>query len=193
MEKVYFVIKRLEDIKKIGDSLSLPILEHCLGKTDRKAFSTSVLSYSLLNELLDNFNIDINQLSFSSNGKPLIEDGYISISHSEEYIAVSYSKINHGIDIQFFKEIENKEGIIKKYFNNYYSKYMEISNEEKDELFFKLWSIKECVTKKEDGNIFSDLNSENIYIFNTTLHIKTKKYAFSVVADESFEVKEMHF
>lgn len=193
MEKVYFVFKKLEDINKKGDDLPLTILEHCLGKKDRKSTLTSVLSYCLLKELLQFFSVDINQLSFSANGKPLIEDGYISISHSEEYIAVSYSKINHGIDIQFFKEIENKEGIIKKYFNNYYSKYMEISNVEKDELFFKLWSLKECVTKKEDGNIFNDLNSENIYIFNTTLHINTKKYAFSVVADESFEVNEMHF
>ena len=56
MEKVYFVIKRVEDIKKRGNALSLPILEHCLGKTDRKASLTSVLSYSLLYELMDNFN-----------------------------------------------------------------------------------------------------------------------------------------
>lgn len=193
MEKVYFVFKKLEDINKKGDDLPLTILEHCLGKKDRKSALTSVLSYCLLKELLQCFSVDINQLSFSANGKPLLDDGYVSISHSKDYVMVSYSKINHGIDIQFFKEIENKDSIVKKYFRNYYTEYNNISNEEKDEFFFKLWSLKEATVKKDDSSVYIDLNSENIYVFNTTLILNDSKYAFSAVTDESFELKEMHF
>ena len=62
MRKIYFVIKKIGDINPNGDSLPLHILEHCLGKKNKEATFTSIFSYCVLNELLNYFNVDINDL-----------------------------------------------------------------------------------------------------------------------------------
>lgn len=193
MKKIYFVIKKIGDINPNGDSLPLHILEHCLGKKNKEATFTSIFSYCVLNELLNYFNVDINDLFYSSNGKPLLKEGYVSLSHSNDYVCVSYSTIKHGIDIQFYSDIKNQDSIFKRYFNYKYSDYLMKDEENKKDFFYQLWTLKEAIVKKDDISLFENLIKENIYTFNNVFIKEEDRYSFSVASDEPFEIKEMHF
>lgn len=77
----------------------------------------SKLEYSLIKDGLKRlYNIDNFKVLYTDNGKPYLEDLdiYISISHSEDYVCVCFSKEEIGIDIQHFKEIKDN---LKKYLN----------------------------------------------------------------------------
>ena len=77
----------------------------------------SKLEYSLIKDGLKRlYNIDEFKVLYTDNGKPYLKDLniYISISHSQDYVCVCFSKEEIGIDIQHFKEIKDN---IKKYIN----------------------------------------------------------------------------
>ena len=193
METIFFTLKRLDEIEDSGDELPLHILEHCMIKQDEKDFHTSVLSYCLLKKILTEFNVDIEELRFSKNGKPLINKGYISLSHSKDYVLVSYSLINHGVDLQSQDKIKNNDKIIHRYFKEYLDSYLIEDEEVKNSMFYKLWTLKECVTKKNDSSIFEMNNFQNLYTFSTEMLLENKMFTLSFVSDFSFQLKELHF
>ncbi len=47
------------------------------------------------------------QVSYSSTGKPLIENGFVSVSHTRNLLLIAYETFPIGIDCEFPREISN--------------------------------------------------------------------------------------
>ena len=88
------------------------------------------------------------------NGKPYFADssnGYLSISHSEEYAVCAFSEMPLGVDIQKIKKID-REKVAKRLLHP-----AEPVNLYEDEtLFFTYWAIKEAYVKKTGQGLSKD-------------------------------------
>lgn len=186
MKRIFYYLQSIENCKKMEIELPKNIKEHC-SKYEGERFTTSVLSYSLLEFILKKFGRNIREIRFSNNGKPLIEGGYVSISHSNDYIFVSFGDVNHGIDIQCVDHKIKKEKIMTKYFPSYLNQFKELNEEEKDDLFYKLWTKKEAYTKCYDLNILdvSEVETANHYVF------KMGPYFLCICSEEEVEIENI--
>ena len=94
------------------------------------------------------------EINYLASGKPIINDGHISISHSGNSIIVGYSKkYVIGIDIEFFnpKIIKIKD----KFLSRTEREKLDIDN---DKVLTIIWSLKEAIYKMKDreGLIFKE-------------------------------------
>lgn len=117
----------------------------------------------------------------NSNGKPLSgkPDLYFNISHSGDYVVVSVSDFETGIDIERLRL--NKMKVAKRFFSD-----EEISNiqksEDPDAQFSRYWSLKEAYLKYIGTGLTRELNSF------TVKEIKNDSYSIS---EENSEIKEL--
>jgi len=96
------------------------------------------------------------KITYKTSGKPLIKNGFISISHSHDCIAIAYSKKNEvGVDIE---PISNKIKRVKHKFSHPDENYTELLD------LTKSWCIKEAVYKLLD--LFDIIFMENILVEN---------------------------
>lgn len=138
MNEVYIKLQKMNFCKEMEDNLPVHILNHCK-KYQGERYLASVFTYDLLGSLLKEFDLKLDNVEFLDSGKPFIKHGYISLTHSKDYVGVSYSKVNHGIDIQVNeKEFEEKK--VKRLNMN-------------KETFYEDWVKKEAYVKMIDGNI----------------------------------------
>lgn len=190
MVKIFYILKRVNK-GKIGD-LPKHIVEHCNKFHHDDELITSLFTYSLLSELLTKFNRNINELSFSSNGKPIIPNGYISVSHSRNYSLVSYSDIVHGIDIEKECGRRNVVKLMSKYFLNQYEElsFEGLEKEQQKSIFYSLWTKKEAFVKMNDGNI---LIRDEKFLNENIRYITFEKdgYNISVCAKNEFIIENM--
>ena len=108
MDKLFLCIKSVEECKSIDLELPDIINKHCsLYRYERQTIS--LLSYKLLGKILLEHGYSINDLKFLDTGKPIMNDLYVSISHVKDFIAVSFSKIEHGIDLECVNFLFNKK------------------------------------------------------------------------------------
>ncbi|MEZ4922652.1 MAG: 4'-phosphopantetheinyl transferase superfamily protein [Crocinitomicaceae bacterium] len=95
--------------------------------------------------LLLSFGIDL-KIEYRETGKPIINEGHISISHSRNNVIIGYSK-NHiiGVDIEYFNPKIHR--IKHKFLASIERERFDIENEQTLTI---LWSIKEAIYKMED-------------------------------------------
>jgi 4'-phosphopantetheinyl transferase len=93
----------------------------------------------------------INQVYYSNNDKPLIDDFYFSISHSENYVTLAFSRdCQLGLDIEKIQKVELKN--FKSFFR---TDEWETINSDPNPLqkFYWYWIRKESILKAEDGKM----------------------------------------
>ncbi len=80
-------------------------------------------------------------------GKPYVEDTdfYFNISHSGSYVVLVTGKCELGVDIQERKPVE-AEAMAKRFFTGKEYEAL-LASEEKEKLFYKLWTRKEAYGK----------------------------------------------
>ena len=96
-------------------------------------------------------NNKINDVYYSDNDKPLIQEFSFSISHSEHYVTISYS-----IDCQLGLDIENIQNVELKNFRSFFREdEWETINAAEDPIqkFYWYWIRKESILKAEDGKM----------------------------------------
>ena len=187
MEKVYYKIGKV--IVKELENINMPsnILFHCSKYIDTPIYHVSLYSYYQLNKILKQFGKSINEITFSKNGKPIIKDGYISISHSNSYYFVSYSNRIHGIDIQYEKDI-NLDSVIKKMFPDKIEYFSKLSDEEKKIYFYNLWTTRESIVKMEDGSLYLNNSDEYFELKNMRFIDENIYYQVKICSKEKLEV-----
>ncbi|MBD3636044.1 MAG: 4'-phosphopantetheinyl transferase superfamily protein [Crocinitomicaceae bacterium] len=103
--------------------------------------------------LLRSFNLDL-VIQYRDTGKPIINEGHISISHSRNNVVIGYSK-DHiiGVDIEFFNPKIHR--VKFKFLASIEKERFDIENEE---VLTLIWSIKEAIYKMEDipGLLFKE-------------------------------------
>ncbi len=165
---MFYVLKNINNYNSAEFSnmlLNLPLSEqerisHINNDLRKKQ---SILAYSTLHFVLrKKYGIDKPVILRDKNGKPFIKQNvYFNVSHSNNFVALAFSKNEIGIDIEKIRPI--KRGVIKKY-----------------NLDLKTWTIKEAIIKangltlKEINNIKP--NCENLGVFTT----KFKNYYISI-------------
>ncbi len=132
----------------------------------------SVCAWNLLikkyNEV---FNENLPTVSFLSSGKPIIENGYISISHSNGVVAVCFSKTAQtGVDIELVKpDIPEKT-----------AEFLGVKNPPD---FYKKWTERESVIKaKNYSALKKGVENEFVGITKEIL-VDSRLYSLSVYGE----------
>ena len=157
MKKVYFVLHLVDECKISSKNLPKHIIEHCNKLYTNEKLTASIFAYSNLELLLNKFNKSLNDLSFSDNGKPVLKQGYVSISHCDDWVLLSYSEENHGVDLEKLKTKENINKLVSRYFPKLKENHnFDLLDEKtRNELFYSWWTRKEAYVKLIDGNVLS--------------------------------------
>ncbi len=156
--KIYFstaVVKGEADIV-----LSHELIEHAKSEESVCAWALLINKYKTV------FKKDLPVVSFLGSGKPVIEGGFISISHSSGIVAVSFSKTTAvGVDIELIKDSVPKN----------LSKFL---GEKNPPDFYKKWTEREAVIK---ANNYSALKkgAEGEFV-GITREITANEKAFSL-------------
>ena len=140
----------------------------------------SLLAWCTLNSLLLSVtgkDLKEYEITFSSRGKPLINNGFISLSHSDGVVVVGYSSVDFGVDI------ENVENALK---YTAVSKKLGVTD---DKSLFKRWTEIESAAKLNDS--FSLQIDKNIVIKGDEIVVNGKKIAYTVASFNNFNVKFM--
>ncbi len=139
--------------------------------SNQSAKELSISAYFLLARLLEENNANLEALSFSENGKPLLKNGlYISISHSGECVCAAISKKPIGIDIENIRDFDLK--ILNRFFTEREKRY--ILRGDINERFFTLWTIKEAIIKLEGKKLASMKEIKPLILFNKIFYRKCK-------------------
>ena len=181
MEKIYFSYSSVYggDIISLTANLPSVILNRVNAhKTENKRLE-SLTAWSLINNLLfkvtGKWLCEYN-LTFSPNGKPLIDNGFISLSHSNGVVAVGYSKADFGLDIEVCKNAEKYTAVAKK---------LGVSVD--NELFLK-WTAVESVTKLND-KYKTSFNGE--VIKSTLITVNGYDVAVSIAGNNEFYIENV--
>lgn len=133
-------------------------------------------------------------INYKETGKPILSEGFISLSHSKNVILIAYSKKHEiGIDIEFYKEKILR--IKHKFLSPFEETKWDCDN---IEILTLLWSIKEAIYKiedipglrfKEDMSVQSIENPGHIAVYkNGESHI----YKFNHLKFKDFIITYCH-
>lgn len=106
--------------------------------------SEYLLRFAFFNTFYDE--IDLNNIRLSKFGKPTLDKSpnfFFNISHSGNYVGIAYGEVDVGFDIQ--EKVTFSENIVTKCFKN--KEFEQFGPYNKQEVFFKLWTIKESYVK----------------------------------------------
>ena len=127
-------------IAGVNESLSASVLPDFLQKHTYKAESVSAWLL-LIEKFKQVFNEQLPAISFLESGKPIIENGYISLSHSNGVVAVCFSKTaNVGIDVELIK-------------NQIPTNASRFLREDTPSAFYKKWTEREAVIKAKNYSL----------------------------------------
>ncbi len=165
MELYFFDIKKQNEINK--ENLSEAVLSHCK-KSESFAAADALIKMGVEN------------LRYNEKNKPLADNCYVSISHSESMVVVCKSDNPIGIDIEKIDYDRDLKKIAERF---YHGKELETFYESPTaDIFFKIWTMKEAYSKIDGegvGEIFKgfDVYSLDNYTFETE---RIKDYIISV-------------
>ena len=110
-------------------------------------------------------NVKAEHISFSKGefGKPYIEAStyYFNFSHSQNTALLALSKSpNVGIDIECWRSLDNKEGIVQRHYSALEKQQWEtIQEADKERVFFDNWTCKEAFIKATGRGLGMGLSS----------------------------------
>lgn len=89
------------------------------------------------------------EIGYEKEGKPYLEKEsgiYFNLSHSGEYVSCAVADAPVGVDIQ--QKVKIKSTIAERFFTNADNqKLSACSKEEREDMFFRMWSVKESFVK----------------------------------------------
>ena len=100
------------------------------------------------------FNIDKFKIMYTKNGKPFLDnDVYLSISHDKDIVVVALSNVPVGIDIQYYRKLNN----------NVLTNINKLLNIKSN--IITNFSIKEAILKL-NGDVFKNINNFSIFTYS---------------------------
>lgn len=189
-EPVVFLsnVSSLKDEKLFGKAYNLVSSER-KNKTDRYRFSEdkqlSLGAGVLLKYALSYLGIseNIDGIVYGENEKPYFRNKgvYFNLSHSGDYAVCAVSTCEIGCDIEKIKPL--KLSIAEKFFteNEYKHILSEPTDEKKNDIFYRYWTLKESFMKATGLGMGLMLNSFEIVIgdeISIRQSVDTNKYSF---------------
>lgn len=163
--------------------LTKNILEHTTkyNNLEKRKISESNYHQSLIK--LNELGANLESFHFI-NGKPMINDYYISYSHNDNYYGFSISKIDNGFDIETIIPDSMVEKLAKKMLKEEdYKLYNEQNN--KNEFLTRIWSEIEAAGKMDGSGIDLKFIHPN-YVYKS---FKLDNNIIVISAKEEFEIE----
>ena len=176
--KIFYSVCSINE-ERLNKPSNLPktILDHVKkyhGVDDAKK---SIIAYNVLKNMLNEFSHNtIEDVFFHDSGKPCVEDGYISISHSNGLIVVSYGRSKTGIDIE--KIGHASRGIYSKVFTK--EELLSATNID----FYKRWTLLEAKVKMNDSSLFDLENLSDYNVFSSVEEYDGEEYVLTIITDD---------
>ena len=144
----------------------------------------------LIKKACEDFGIDYlsEDIVFNENGKPSFKNSkyFFNTSHSGRYALCVISDKVVGCDIEEIKEY--KEKVAKRFFTNKENEYLELTND-KNELFYRLWTLKESYSKCIGKGLTIPLNSFEVSNSSNNIIIKGKdNYHFFEFKHDNYQI-----
>ena len=109
-------------------------------------------------------------------GKPYLRNYpqvHFNLSHSGDYVCCAIGDEPVGVDIQ--KRVNTKDGLAKRFFTKEENRMLdELDEEERKQLFFRMWSIKESYIKYTGQGMKQGLDTFRIDWNNNCIYSKDK-------------------
>ncbi len=173
---IYYIVKKTP----ISFENKLPnnVVEYVLNKRGENN-KDSLYAWNLLQILT---NVDLENLSFLESGKPILKGLNFSISHSFNYVAIAFTKV----DVQFGIDIEKITNRDLKFLNKLSNKF----NVSDTPTLFRLWTEHESTVKALNLNVLKDFSTPFKGI-SKTLNTLDGNYSLSIYNDSSLTIKEL--
>ena len=197
MNKIYFL--KINELKKSFsyEEMYNMVSPYRKRKVDKLMFEKdkwlSLGTEYLLMKGLDELNIDYSkiEIGFIENNKPILKNCpkklYFNLSHSDEMAMCVISDCEVGCDIQKISEKENLFEIAKRFFHPQEVEMIKNSKiEEKTDLFYRIWVLKESYIKATGKGLQTSLNE-----FRICLEENQPKIFFNDALDEKFKFEEI--
>lgn len=166
--KVYYSTAKIGDFTPV---LKGDINNHC--KTQESALAWGLLAQ----KYQETFGEELGNVSFEKSGKPVIDNGYISLSHSNGVVAVCFSKTTlTAIDIELVKETLPKNT----------AEFIGVNNSPD---FYKKWTQRECVIKAKNYSALKKGVESEFIGFSTEFLVEKKAFYLSVYGKNAEFIK----
>ena len=144
----------------------------------------------LIKKACVDFGIDYEkeEIVFNENGKPSFKNSsiYFNTAHSGKYALCVVSNVMCGCDIE--QKREYKEKVAERFFTAQEKKYLELSNEKVD-LFYRLWTLKESYLKCIGKGLSVPINSVELIAKDNNIIIKDKlDYQFYEFQHDNYRI-----
>ena len=116
-------------------------------KDKKRTLYGELLSRYMIMQLKQVANEEI-EIAIEQMGKPYCKNYsniHFNISHSGEWVVCVMCDSQVGVDIEQIKKVDWK--IVERFFTEYEQKQLLLATHSRDELFYKLWTLKECYVK----------------------------------------------
>lgn len=173
------------DISNLIDNpiLTKNILEHTSKYNNKEKRRISESNYHMALLKLKELGANLDSFRFE-NGKPMIDDYYISFSHNDSYYGFSISSINNGMDIEKIIPDSKLDKLSKRMLKeNEYKVYKEEQN--KNEFLTRIWCEIEAAGKMDGCGIDMKFIHPD-YIYKSS---KIDSNMIVISAKEDFEVE----
>ena len=142
-------ISDLEDPKenpKLMENISFYRKQKIEKCTREKGRRQSLGAGLLLEYVLGCYGKSTSEITFGENGKPEMEGIYFNLSHSHDIVICAVSDSPIGCDIEWIKDAPLR--IAERYFGKNECEQLDtLPSDEKSDLFYRLWTIKESYLK----------------------------------------------
>lgn len=166
--KVYYSTAKIGDFTPV---LKGDINNHC--KTQESALAWGLLAQ----KYQETFGKELGKVSFEKSCKPFIDNGYISLSHSNGVVAVCFSKTTlTAIDIELVKETLPKNT----------AEFIGVNNSPD---FYKKWTQRECVIKAKNYSALKKGAESEFIGFSTEFLVEKKAFYLSVYGKNAEFIK----
>ncbi len=129
---------------------------------EKKKFTKQYL-IKILKEEYD-LKVKMEDFAKNENGKPYLKNSnlFFNLSHSNKYMIIAFSNSALGVDIEEVREIDFKS-LSKRFFCPEENEFI-LNSEDKQNAFFRMWTLKESYIKWKGGRLPRDLQKFRIEI-----------------------------
>lgn len=167
---VWYLTEREEELNKIAHLSDNEIIK--LSKISNNEIRCSFLAIRIMIQ-----NLGLSEIKYLINGKPMIDNGFISISHSGSWVGIQYSA-EHEVGL----DLEKINSRILKIKNRFLSEkeQLEVCHNQIEKMIL-CWSAKEAIFKKHGG--------ETVFFKNHIEIIKIDEISKSIEVEVKMENK----
>ncbi|MBO5927156.1 MAG: hypothetical protein J6Q38_06370 [Clostridia bacterium] len=172
---IYYSYQKIPNNYNGENLLPKNVMEH-IHSSHKINASSSIYAWELLRKISG---IDLSNVKFLPSGKPVILNSSISLSHSDNYVCVAFSKgvFNIGIDVEKINAKKNE--FLKKFFNT------DLSLKQ----LFNLWTKHEATVKALNKSPLTPLH-ESFLGETKIINDNEGEYSLSIYS-EGYSIKEI--